>query len=35
MVHHSADGALIAGWNGTVQEGASGWEGTLPPETTS
>lgn len=27
----SADGALIAGWNGTVQEGASGWEGTLPP----
>ena len=27
----SADGTLVAGWNGTVQDGASGWEGTLPP----
>ena len=27
----SADGTMVARWNGTVQEGASGWEGTLPP----
>ena len=27
----SAEGTPVAGWNGTVQDGASGWEGTLPP----
>ena len=26
----SADGTVVAMWNGTVQEGASGWQGTLP-----
>jgi len=27
----SAEGTLVAGWNGTVQDGSSGWEGSLPP----
>lgn len=27
----SADGTRVAGWNGTVQDGSSGWEGSLPP----
>lgn len=27
----SAEGTLVAGWNGTVQDGSSGWQGSLPP----
>ena len=27
----SADGTRVAGWNGSVQDGASGWEGSLSP----
>ena len=27
----SAEGTVVAGWNGTVQDGSSGWEGSLPP----